>query len=185
MCRSGQVRAVFWSSQFWDISFEGVLIGCVVAMIGAIGPSLDASRTVTVRALAPGDYEASRQSRVGDAGGDRFGTARLTGLLSLTGPSAACRCWLSCGLLSAGWLVLSRPALCHGVEQQQTDDANGTSPAVRGAFRKIAIDHARRNPGRNGVTVSALNGRARHHDRRPHYGPEAFAIRSNCGSTIP
>ncbi|HBH82169.1 MAG TPA: hypothetical protein DDY39_20255, partial [Nitrospira sp.] len=44
---------------------EGVLVGSVVSMIGAIGPSVDAGRTTTVRALAPGDYEASQQLRVG------------------------------------------------------------------------------------------------------------------------
>ncbi|HEX7767878.1 MAG TPA: FtsX-like permease family protein, partial [Nitrospira sp.] len=38
----------FDSAELWQASVEGILIGCLVSMIGAIGPSLDASRTATV-----------------------------------------------------------------------------------------------------------------------------------------
>src|SRR5215217_189300 len=78
--------SLFGGSQFWQISLEGVLIGCAVAMIGAIGPSLDACCTATVRALAPGDYEASRHLRVGMLGRTGLGLLALAGLLSLIGP---------------------------------------------------------------------------------------------------
>jgi putative ABC transport system permease protein len=44
---------------------EGILVGVVVSMVGAVGPSLDASRTVPTRALAPGDYEQSETLRNG------------------------------------------------------------------------------------------------------------------------
>ncbi|HJS66326.1 MAG TPA: FtsX-like permease family protein, partial [Nitrospiraceae bacterium] len=38
---------------------KGVLLGTVVSMVGALGPSVEAGKTVTVRALAPGDYEST------------------------------------------------------------------------------------------------------------------------------
>ena len=41
---------------------KGVLLGTVVSMVGALGPSVEAGRTVTVRALAPGDYESTQST---------------------------------------------------------------------------------------------------------------------------
>ena len=38
---------------------QGLVVGIVVSMAGAVAPSIDASRTVTTKALAPGDYETS------------------------------------------------------------------------------------------------------------------------------
>ncbi|HEU5406703.1 MAG TPA: FtsX-like permease family protein, partial [Nitrospira sp.] len=77
---------LLWAGQFWRIMLEGIVIGCVVSMIGAVGPSLDAGRTTTVRALAPGDYEASRQLRVGMLGVTGLSLLAAAGLLSLPGP---------------------------------------------------------------------------------------------------
>ncbi|HSB45798.1 MAG TPA: FtsX-like permease family protein, partial [Nitrospira sp.] len=42
---------------------QGVVVGMAVSMAGALGPSIDASRTVTTKALAPGDYETTAQLR--------------------------------------------------------------------------------------------------------------------------
>jgi putative ABC transport system permease protein len=42
---------------------QGILVGVVVSMAGAVGPSLDAGRTITTKALAPGDYERSESLR--------------------------------------------------------------------------------------------------------------------------
>ena len=143
----------FGTGQFWALSLEGMAIGCLVAMVGAIGPSLDASRTATVRALAPGDYEASRQVRAGVLGLIGLGLLVSAGLLSATGPVggvpvlgyAATFCLLaglSCltPICVAGWRARSLTSL----------------PGTQRAMRDIAVDHAARNPGRNGVTVSAL-----------------------------
>ena len=148
--------SLFNGSQFWDISLEGILIGCVVAMIGAIGPSLDASRTVTVRALAPGDYEASRQSHAATLGAIGLGLLVLTGLFSLTGPVGGVPLfgYLAAFCLLAGLSCLAPLCVMGWSNNKQTPTADLSH--VGGTLRKIAMDHARRNPGRNGVTVSAL-----------------------------
>lgn len=141
--------------QFWGIMLEGIVIGCVVSMIGAVGPSLDASRTATVRALAPGDYEASRQLRVRPLALMGMTLLLVTGLLSLPGPvggvpvsgyaaTLSLLAGLAClaPLCVIGW---PWPRRCMGREV-----------GVQGVMRGIAVEHASRSPGRNGVTVSAL-----------------------------
>jgi len=145
---------LFESGWFWEISFEGVAIGCVVAMIGSIGPSVDASRTATVRALAPGDYEASRQLRVGVLGTIGVGLLMITGLLSLASPVGGVPLlgYLATLCLLAGLSCLA--PLC--VTWRPKHRRAGTRSDMQGAMRDIAVDHAARNPGRNGVTVSAL-----------------------------
>ncbi|TKB89371.1 MAG: FtsX-like permease family protein [Nitrospira sp.] len=146
---------LFQSGQFWSMMFEGIMIGCVMSMIGAVGPSLDASRTATVRALAPGDYEASQQLRVGMLAIMGLSLLAVAGLLSLPGPIngvpvmgyAATLCLLAglaclAPICVTGW---RRPR--HYV---------GREGGVGGVMRGIAVEHASRSPGRNGVTVSAL-----------------------------
>ena len=146
---------LFGTSQFWEISFEGILVGCCVSMIGAIGPSLDASRTATVRALAPGDYEASQQLRVGVLGMIGLGLLTMTGLLSLAGPVSGVPVlgYLATLCLLAGLACLA-PLCVTGWRQHNPRKTR--RPVVQGVIRAIAVDHASRNPGRNGVTVSAL-----------------------------
>ena len=146
---------LFWTSRFWDISFEGILIGCCVSMIGAIGPSMDASRTATVRALAPGDYEASRQLRVGVLGLIGLGLLVLAGLLSLAGPVGGVPVlgYLATFCLLAGLSCLA-PICVTGLRRY--DQRETRMPGAQGVMRVIAVDHASRNPGRNGVTVSAF-----------------------------
>ncbi|MEO6544389.1 MAG: FtsX-like permease family protein, partial [Nitrospiraceae bacterium] len=68
---------------------KGVLLGTVVSMIGALGPSVEAGRTVTVRALAPGDYESAHQLRAGLFGWASLVLLVLGGLCSLMGPVGA------------------------------------------------------------------------------------------------
>lgn len=148
-------RGLFQTGQFWSMMLEGIMIGCVVSMIGAVGPSLDASRTATVRALAPGDYEASQQLRVGRLAGLGVSLLVVSGLLSLPGPIsgvpvmgyAATLCLLAglaclAPICVTGW---RRPGRYVGREF-----------GAGGVMRGIAVEHASRSPGRNGVTVSAL-----------------------------
>ncbi len=146
---------LFGTSQFWGISFEGILIGCCVSMIGAIGPSVDASSTATVRALAPGDYEASRQLRVVELGLIGLGLLVMAGLLSLAGPVGGVPVlgYVATFCLLAGLSCLA--PIC--VKGWRWNSRRETSmPGAQGVMREIAVDHASRNPGRNGVTVSAL-----------------------------
>ncbi len=143
-----------WTAQFWRIMLEGILIGCVVSMIGAIGPSLDASRTATVRALSPGDYEVSRQLRVGMLAVTGLSLLVVTGILSLPGPiyGVPVSGYLATLSLLAGLACLAPICVTRLPRRRQDVEREG----VRGVMREIAVEHASRCPGRNGVTVSAL-----------------------------
>jgi putative ABC transport system permease protein len=151
----GGEGGLFWANQFWGIMLEGISIGCVVSMIGAIGPSLDASRTATVRALAPGDYEASRQLRVGMLAVMGLSLLVVMALLSLPGPIGGVPVLGYAATLSllAGLACLAPICVTGGSRRRQYV---GREWGVRGIMRGIAVEHASRSPGRNGVTVSAL-----------------------------
>ncbi|OQW62998.1 MAG: hypothetical protein BVN29_17565 [Nitrospira sp. ST-bin5] len=142
-------------AELWQASAEGILIGCLVSMIGAIGPSLDASRTATVRALAPGDYESSRQVRVGGLAWGGLGLLLIAGGLALAGPVGGVPIlgYLATFCLLAGLSCLA-PLCITGWKKRalQGEQVAG----IQGAMREIAVEHAARNPGRNSVTVSAL-----------------------------
>ncbi|MDF0674935.1 MAG: ABC transporter permease [Nitrospira sp.] len=146
---------LFWTGQFWSIVIEGILIGCVVSMIGAFGPSLDAGRTMTVRALAPGDYEASRQLRAGVLGAVGVSLLAAAGLLSVPGPIGEVPVlgYLATLFLLAGLACLA-PICVTGWQRPRR--SVGREFGVRSVMRGIAVEHASRSPGRNGVTVSAL-----------------------------
>ena len=135
---------------------KGVLLGTVVSMVGALGPSVEASRTVTVRALAPGDYESTNQLRAGLWGWISLALLVLAGLCSLVGPVGklplfgyfatvcllgALSCLAPMCIKALGWRPLRR---------------DSKTMAVGGSLRLIAADQAARHPGRNAVTVSAL-----------------------------
>jgi putative ABC transport system permease protein len=149
--------ALFGTSLFWEIAIEGVLIGCLVAMIGAAGPSVDASRTATVRALAPGDYEASRLVRVGLLGAIGAALLLTAGLLSFMGPVAGVPVpgYLASFCLLAGLSCLA-PVCVTGWKVRMWRKRAARTAGAQGIMREIAVEHAARNPGRNGVTVSAL-----------------------------
>jgi putative ABC transport system permease protein len=135
---------------------KGVLLGTVVSMLGALGPSVEASRTVTVRALAPGDYESTNQLRAGLWGWISLVLLVLAGLCSLVGPVGklplfgyfatvcllgALSCLAPMCIKALGWRPLRR---------------GSKTMVVGGSLRLIAADQAARHPGRNAVTVSAL-----------------------------
>jgi putative ABC transport system permease protein len=133
---------------------QGIAVGAVVSMAGAIGPSLDASRTVVTKALAPGDYEQSetiRSSRY------LWGSLLLmaVGLLCAWGPPigglpilgyAATLCLL-------GSFTCLSPVCIAALRWSMQGQA---TPALSGNLKRMAADHAARHPGRNAVTVSAL-----------------------------
>ena len=135
---------------------EGILVGVIVSMVGAIGPSLDASRTVTTKALAPGDYEQSETLR-----GRRYIQASLmlmsAGMLFALGPPirglpvlgyAATLCLL------AAFACLS--PICIAALRWWIQGKGRTAAGLSKSLQRIAADHAARHPGRNAVTVSAL-----------------------------
>jgi putative ABC transport system permease protein len=135
---------------------KGVLLGTVVSMLGALGPSVEAGRTVTVRALSPGDYESTHQLRAGLFGWISLLLLVLAGLCSLMGPVGglplfgyfATVCLL--GALSfLAPLCIQALGMRHSRQERQTT-------VLGGSLRLIAADQASRHPGRNAVTVSAL-----------------------------
>jgi putative ABC transport system permease protein len=144
-----------WTGRSWGILFEGMVIGCGVSMIGAIGPSLDASRTATVLALAPGDYEASQRLRAGKLTVMGLSLLVVTGLLSLPGPIRGVPVSGYAATLSllAGLACLAPICVTGWPRRRQYLDRKG---GLQGVMRGIAIEHASRSPGRNGVTVSAF-----------------------------
>jgi putative ABC transport system permease protein len=135
---------------------QGILVGVVVSMAGAVAPSRDASRTVATKALAPGDYEQSETVRSGRyVRGSLF--FLLVGLLCALGPPirglpilgyAATLCLL-------GAFACLSP-VCIAAWRWSLRRTGQTPPALSGNLRRMAADHAARHPGRNAVTVSAL-----------------------------
>jgi len=135
---------------------KGVLLGTVVSMVGALGPSVEAGRTVTVRALAPGDYESTHQLRAGLFGWISLLLLVLAGLCSLMGPVGGLPLF---GYLATvcllGALSCLAP-LCIKALGMRRSRKESETMALGGSLRLIAADQAARHPGRNAVTVSAL-----------------------------
>jgi len=134
---------------------QGILVGVVVSMAGAIGPSMDAGRTMVTKALAPGDYEQTETIRSGRY--VRWSLVLMvTGILFALGPPikglpilgyAATLCLLGAfACLSPVCIAAWRWAMQRTVQ----------SPALSGNLKRMAADHVARHPGRNAVTVSAL-----------------------------
>ncbi|MDH4303977.1 MAG: ABC transporter permease [Nitrospira sp.] len=145
----------FWTGPWFTMGLEGVLIGCAVSMIGAIGPSVDASGTATVRALAPGDYEASQQLRVGRLAVMGCALLGVAGLLSWPGSIQGVPVlgYMATLCLLAGLACVAPLCVTRGGGYRRLIRPTAGLPGV---MRTIAVDHASRNPGRNGVTVSAF-----------------------------
>ncbi len=150
-------RAEGGVSAILDVLAEGALIGGLVSMVGALGPSLDASRTVPVLALAPGSYEANRQLRMRTVA--KIGVVLLvvSGLLAMPGPISELPVfgYLSTLCLLVGLSCLA-PLLIHGIWALTRRRRRRADLSASGALWAIAAEQMARSPGRNGVTVSAL-----------------------------
>ncbi len=135
---------------------KGMLLGTVVSMVGALGPSVEAGRTVTVRALAPGDYESTHQLRVGLCGWISLILLVLAGLCSLMGPVGDLPLF---GYLATicllGALSFLAPLCIQALGMRRPRQESKTM-MLGGSLRLIAADQAARHTGRNAVTVSAL-----------------------------
>ncbi|HYM37981.1 MAG TPA: FtsX-like permease family protein [Nitrospiraceae bacterium] len=135
---------------------EGGLFGLVMAMLGALAPSVDASRTAPAQALAPGEYENAQAFRAGPLAWFGGGCLVLAGLLALPGPVGGLPLF---GYASAFCLLLSlacvAPLLVYGIGMLMTGKGAGERRHV-GALGLIAAEQIARAPGRNAITVSAL-----------------------------
>jgi putative ABC transport system permease protein len=134
---------------------QGILTGMVVSMAGAWGPSMSASRTMTTKALAPGDYEMSQSIRTRRYLWGSLGLLAV-GALSASGPPLGGRPILgyAATLCLLGAFALLAPVCVSALRWSAHTTLSGSS--VSGNLRRIAADHAARHPGRNAVTVSAL-----------------------------
>ncbi|WP_455379060.1 FtsX-like permease family protein [Petrachloros mirabilis] len=141
-----------------DLRFlvQGILVGVVVSIAGAVSPSIDAGRTVTTKALAPGDYETSQVIR-----SRRY----LWGSVGLLFVGAACTFGRPLGgvpifgylatFCLLGALALVAP-ICIVALRAVSRRWSPEAPTFSGNLRRMALEHAARHPGRNAVTVSAL-----------------------------
>jgi putative ABC transport system permease protein len=135
---------------------QGVVVGMAVSMAGALGPSIDASRTVTTKALAPGDYETTAQLRGRRYVWGSLALLILGGLCTFGRPVAGLPIFgYVATLCLLGALSLLAP-VCILALRSASQRRSPSSLALSGNLRHIAADHAARHPGRNGVTVSAL-----------------------------
>ena len=151
---SGWMILPFDLSTFLAVA-KGLLLGTLVSMLGALGPSLDAGRTVTVRALAPGDYEIRNQLRAGLFGWISLALLLVAGFCSLMGPVQGLPLfgYLATGCL-LGALSCLAPVCIQSLGWRSCNKSK--TMALGGSLRLIAVDQASRHPGRNAVTVSAL-----------------------------
>jgi putative ABC transport system permease protein len=145
-----------FNHHLWLSLLQGVFLGTVVSMIGAWGPSVDASRTIAVRALAPGDYEVTHQLRLpwfAWTAGALFALATVLSLLSPLGGLPVFGYLATLCLLAALSCVAPVCIQALGFRRRPHQDV---ILGLGGSLRRIAVDHAVRHPGRNAVTVSSL-----------------------------
>jgi putative ABC transport system permease protein len=144
---------------------QGMVVGMLVSMAGALLPSLEAGRTVPSRALAPGSYEVEQHLRAGRLAWVGIGGLFLAGLLALPGPidglplfgyaSAFCLLlslsFFAPGIVGLiGWLLMRRERGGGGFRSR-----NGWTGRI-GAIGRLAIGQVAQAPGRSAVTISAL-----------------------------
>ncbi|MDR4479317.1 MAG: FtsX-like permease family protein [Nitrospira sp.] len=136
---------------------EAIVIGSGVSVLGAVGPSLDAGRTMVVAALAPGEYDVAQRVRAASLG--LMGGALLLFALGATfaGPVGGVPVfgYLATFCLLAGLSCLV-PILMQWVCRTRELGASSPAPSLGGAIRHIAREQTTRGMGRNAVTVSAF-----------------------------
>jgi putative ABC transport system permease protein len=135
---------------------KGVLLGTLVSMVGALGPSVEAGRTVTVRALAPGDYESTHQLRAGLCGWISLVLLLLAGLCSLMGPVGDLPLFGYLATICLLGALSCLAPLCIQALGMRRPRQESKTMMLGGSLRLIAADQTARHPGRNAVTVSAL-----------------------------
>ncbi|HVG02049.1 MAG TPA: FtsX-like permease family protein [Nitrospira sp.] len=136
---------------------EAVVIGSGVSVLGALGPSLDAGRTIVVAALAPGEYEAAQQMRAVPLGwgGVILLVIALACVFGQPVDGVPVFGYLATFLVLAGLSCLV-PVLLQQVCRTRELEKTSHSPSFGGAIRHIAREQTARGMGRNAVTVSAF-----------------------------
>ena len=131
----------------------GCVLGLALSILGALGPCWEASRTEPARALAPGQYEDTRQNRYGvftSVAGALFLVALGLSMLPpvngipVFGYAAAFCLLLACTCLA--------PLGIHALRGIMNLPYRTSS----GLAAHLAADQIIRTPGRNSMTLSAL-----------------------------
>ncbi len=150
-------RAVGFPPGSGRLLIEAVVIGSAVSVLGALGPSVDAGRTIVVAALAPGEYDVAQRVRAALL-------ALVGGVLLLialgclfAGPVGGVPVfgYLATFCLLAGLSCLV-PMLMQIFCRTRELGALSQAPSLGGAIRHIAREQTTRGMGRNAVTVSAF-----------------------------
>jgi putative ABC transport system permease protein len=136
---------------------EAIIIGSGVSMLGALGPSLDAGRTIVVAALAPGEYDVAQRVRavsLAVAGGILLMIALVCVFAGPVGGVPVFG-YLATFCVLAGLSCLV-PILMQLVCRTRELGTSSHSSTLGGAIRHIAREQTARGLGRNAVTVSAF-----------------------------
>lgn len=136
---------------------EAIVIGGGVSILGALGPSLDAGRTLVVAALAPGEYDVAQRVRAASLGVVGGGLLLLSLGSAFAGPVGGVPVfgYLATFCLLAGLSCLV-PILMQWVCRTRELGSTSRAPSLGGAIRHIAREQTTRGIGRNAVTVSAF-----------------------------
>ncbi|WHZ22837.1 MAG: AttF component of AttEFGH ABC transport system / AttG component of AttEFGH ABC transport system [Nitrospira sp.] len=136
---------------------EAVVIGSGVSMLGALGPSLDAGRTIIVAALAPGEYDVAQQVRAASLGIAGWFLLVIALGAVFAGPVGGVPVFgyvaTFCVLAGLSCLV---PILMQQFCRTRELGTSVRAPSLGGTIRHIAREQTTRGIGRNAVTVSAF-----------------------------
>lgn len=141
---------------------QGGVMGAMVSMLGALGPSFDAGRTAPARALSAGDYEAAQLVRAKPVAWVGVGLLVSAGLLALLGPVHGVPLF---GYVSALCLLLGVSCLAPVLVRGFGSFPGWTSEMIRrpsakrsdmAALAHLAADQVARAPGRSAITISSM-----------------------------
>ncbi len=136
---------------------EAVMIGSGVSVLGALGPSVDAGRTIVVAALAPGEYDVAQRIRAASLGWAGGVLLLIALACASAGPIGGVPIfgYVATFCLLAGLSCLV-PSLMQRLCRTRELTALSQAPTLGGAIRHIAREQTSRGMGRNAVTVSAF-----------------------------
>ena len=143
--------------QWIAILLEGGLLGGIVSALGALGPSVDAAKTIVVMALAPGGYDVTQQARIRPAALTGCLFFLVSAILLSASPVAGTPVF---GYMAAFCLLVGLTCLVPLCIQtvyrwgKTTQTVDQVSPGH--AIRQIAAEQIVRAATRSAVTVSAL-----------------------------
>ncbi|MDT7043466.1 FtsX-like permease family protein [Candidatus Nitronereus thalassa] len=131
----------------------GCVLGLGLAILGALGPCWEASHTEPARALAPGQYEDTRQNRYGLFTSLAVALFLVAFGLSMLPPVDGIPVY---GYAAAFCLLLACTCLAPLCIQALRGIMSLPFKSALGLSAHLAADQIIRTPGRNSMTLSAL-----------------------------